>query len=103
MKIGDVLIKEFFIVAFVPEQPGGNKGFFICGGSGVSNSPFGSDQIEPCITTDRHAANSMFERAQKTFQATPVNGSLVLIRLAPGLIEQIDTVTTNQQEVTIRA
>lgn len=87
LEIGAVFVKEFFIVAFVPD---GGAGFFVIGSGGNPTSTSHEDGLMPCVGTERKVAEEQFKRAEQeiNFGQYP-KGALMLIELRGGKIAKM--------------
>lgn len=97
LKIGGVLVKEFFIVAFVPD---GGPGLFIIGSGGAKTSTSQMDGLLPCIGTVRTTAEEQFKRAeQEATNGQYPKGAVVMIELRAGKIAKMKQVAGTQFSV----
>jgi hypothetical protein len=98
--VGQVFIKEFYIVGVVPKLL--PKGFFICGDHGPATSSSQEDGLYPCIGSDRQAAEEQYAKALETYANMPELGTVVMFKFTGGVIEKMQEFATKDQ-ATIQA
>lgn len=98
-KLGQVLVPEFFIVAFRPK--GNAKGFFICGGGPGAEFDSGNGiKVTPQIGTKRDVAEVQFKLSSEHGKDI-ADGDILLIRLTNGtIIKQSPCHGKDQTEIT---
>lgn len=101
LEIGDVFVKEFFLVCF---RPDGMEGMFICGGDLGAHPVLGKEeqpQVTPMIGTELERAEAQYAASVEEIkkQTHTGGGTLMLIRLHEGRIVKQFTVKDkgNQQ------
>lgn len=89
IQVGDVFIKQFFIVCF---QPHGIKGMFIVGGPDGVHAVIGGDRpkVMPMIGTDEEVAKEQFKIvSEHANHHLPGHGKLMLVKLTEGKVMQM--------------
>lgn len=93
LRVGSVLVKAFYIVAFVPDE---GFGFHVIGTGGMPTSTSAKDGLFPCIGTDRKTAMAQFDLAEKhTKEGTYPKGVLVVVELKAGKIAKLARLSGN--------